>query len=47
MKNLGFVALAGVALLQGATAVCCRGNKCLKGTEPKAEILSHGQHEMD
>ncbi|KAK1772238.1 hypothetical protein QBC33DRAFT_553690 [Phialemonium atrogriseum] len=30
MKNLGFVALSGLALLQGAAAVCCRTNKCLK-----------------
>ncbi|KAK4152729.1 hypothetical protein C8A00DRAFT_16007 [Chaetomidium leptoderma] len=30
MKNLGLVVLSGIALLQGVTAACCRGNRCLK-----------------
>ncbi|KAK4201151.1 hypothetical protein QBC40DRAFT_324916 [Triangularia verruculosa] len=30
MKNLGTVALSGAALLQVASAACCRTNKCLK-----------------
>jgi hypothetical protein len=30
MKNLGLVALSGAALLQVATAACCRSNTCLK-----------------
>ncbi|KAG7292846.1 hypothetical protein NEMBOFW57_002891 [Staphylotrichum longicolle] len=30
MKNLSLVALSGAALLQVATAACCRNNNCLK-----------------
>ncbi|KAK3386718.1 hypothetical protein B0H63DRAFT_139883 [Podospora didyma] len=30
MKNLGFAALVGAALLQGVAAACCRSNQCLK-----------------
>ncbi|KAK3337942.1 hypothetical protein B0H65DRAFT_308032 [Neurospora tetraspora] len=30
MKNFGIVALSGAALLQVASAACCRSNKCLK-----------------
>ncbi|KAK3491867.1 hypothetical protein B0T13DRAFT_450656 [Neurospora crassa] len=32
MKNFGIVALSGAALLQMASAACCRSNNCLKVT---------------
>lgn len=31
MKHFGLIALAGVGLFQGGSALCCRTNKCLKG----------------
>ena len=38
MKNLGLVALSGAALLQVATAVCCRGNTCLKAVALQEDV---------
>ncbi|KAL2131371.1 hypothetical protein VTI74DRAFT_5182 [Chaetomium olivicolor] len=38
MKNLGLVALSGAALLQVATAACCRSNTCLKAVALQEDV---------